>query len=152
MPQPIEFPSSSARHALPLLFSGQSQKEFFVNEALVQIDSLLHPSIIDEQADPPENPNNGDSYLIGNSATGEWAENEGNLATWQGEQRIYLTPIEGMTVRSVSTGQLLFSQGAWQRPPIVAPASGGGTIDAEARTSIEALISALQDYGILTSG
>ena len=151
MPEPIEFPSSSVRHALPLLFSGQSQKEFFVNEALVRIDSLLHPSIIDERADPPESPNDGDSYLIGNSATGEWAENDGKVAVWQGDQWIYVAPIEGMALKDVSTGQLLFSQGAWQRPPDVAPASGGATIDTEARAAIESLISALQDYGILRS-
>ena len=53
MSDPVLFESASPRFALPLLYSGQAQKEIFVNEAFSHVDALLHCSIEEEMASPP---------------------------------------------------------------------------------------------------
>jgi len=42
MTDPITFDSTSPRFGLPLLFSGQVQKEVYLNEALSRLDGLTH--------------------------------------------------------------------------------------------------------------
>ncbi len=42
MSDPVQFEGATPRFALPLLFAGQAQKEFFVNEALLRADMVLH--------------------------------------------------------------------------------------------------------------
>jgi hypothetical protein len=57
-----------------------------------------------------------------------------------------------MRVFDRSTGQSVLYRGGWQRPPVPAAASGGTTVDAEARTAIADLVSALTQAGIFASG
>ncbi len=56
MPEPLNFADASPRFALPLLHSGQAQKELFVNEALMLSDALMHCLVCGEASSPPENP------------------------------------------------------------------------------------------------
>ena len=53
MPDPVTFDSASARFGLPFLYSGQAQKEVFVNEAFATTDTLLHCKVEDEAGSPP---------------------------------------------------------------------------------------------------
>ena len=155
MPNPVTFPSASARFALPFLFAGQSQKEFFVNESVAKIDALLHPTIVEERIDPPTSPADGDAYLIAATATGDWEGKEDQIAVWQGSHWLLIEPRDGMMLRdassSVGAGQLLLFQGSWIRPSAIAAPTGGTNEDAEARTAIESILSALEIYGILPS-
>lgn len=82
MAEPIIFQSVTPRHGLPNLYSGQSQKEFFVNEAHARIDCLLHPAIELETSTPPTAPQEGQTWLVGAEAENEWEGQEGNLASW----------------------------------------------------------------------
>ncbi len=59
MSDPIVFETATAKFELPLLFAGQAQKEFFVNEALSRADLLLHCAIEGETAAPPPAPQAG---------------------------------------------------------------------------------------------
>ncbi|MGB7407193.1 MAG: DUF2793 domain-containing protein, partial [Pontixanthobacter sp.] len=43
---------ASPNYGLPFLFAGQTQKEFYVNEAHARIDMLLHP-VVEGIADTP---------------------------------------------------------------------------------------------------
>lgn len=149
MPDPISYTSASPRYALPLLFSGQTQKEFYVNEAHALTDALLHPAIEGEAEDPPADPAEGECWLVGGVPTGEWASHAGDLASFQAGAWIFATPRDGMRLFDRSTGQdIRYSEG-WQRAAAIVAPVGGGTVDAEARAAIAGLIAALIAGGIL---
>ena len=149
MAEPVTFPSSSARFGLPLLFAGQAQKEFFVNEALAMIDALLHPAVLAELAEPPASPVVGDSYLVGPSPGGAWAERDEALAIWQGDQWFFVEPRDGMTIRDGQTNLIRVYAEGWQAAAALENPAGGTNIDSEARASIDAILATLRAHGIL---
>jgi len=149
MPDPISFTSASSRYGLPLLFAGQAQKEFFVNQAHALIDTLLHPAIEGEADDPPAAPEEGESWLVGPAPAGAWAERAGCLASFQAGAWIFAEPRDGLRVFDRGTGQDIRYRGGWQRAVTPAAPAGGATVDSEARTAIAALIAALIAGGIL---
>lgn len=143
MTQPISYTSASARFALPFLFAGQTQKEFFVNEALARIDALLHSSVLGEEDAPPAEPVDGDCWIVGTNPTGDWAGQAENLACRQASAWVFILPTKGMRVYDHSAGQYACFDGGWQRAGGVAAPAGGSTADLEARAAIAELISAL---------
>jgi len=149
MTDPISFTSATPRFALPFLFSGQSQKEFFVNEALARLDALMHPVIEDELDAPPASPPAGKSWLVGAAPAGEWAGHAGELACRQAGEWLFATPVQGMQVFDLAAGKLAVFDGTWKRAGQVSPPAGGGVVDAEARAAIAGLIAALVSVGIL---
>ncbi|KPL68943.1 hypothetical protein SZ64_13035 [Erythrobacter sp. SG61-1L] len=151
MPDPISFTSTSPRFALPLLFAGQAQKEFHVNEAHVLIDALLHPAVEGEAGAPPAAPDPGECWLIGAAPSGAWAGHAGELACWSAGAWIFAPPRDGMRLLDRSTGQTMPYLGGWNRPAAPALPTGGTTVDTQARTAIAGLIAALVDAGILPS-
>jgi len=151
MTDPISFTSATPRFGLPLLFSGQSQKEFYVNEAHALADALLHATCEGEAADPPAAPAEGDAWLVGTGATGAWAGADGKMASYQAGNWLFAAPNDGMRLFDRSTGQMLLYHAGWQRPAAPAAPSGGTTVDAEARAAIGDLVSALIQAGIVVS-
>lgn len=149
MPDPLEFPSTTPRHELPLLFARQAQKEAFVNAALSRCDALLHPAIEGETAAPPPDPAEGECWLVAAGAAGDFAGREGQIASRQTGQWVFAVPRDGMRVLDRSTGQHVLRSGHWRREQPVAGPSGGMTVDQEARTAIGELIAALSRTGIL---
>jgi hypothetical protein len=149
MSDPIVFASASARHGLPLLFAGQSQKEFFVNEAFSLVDSLLHPAIEGESDTPPAAPGDGESWLVGEAPTGAWEDHAGTLASYQAGSWIFAAPRDGMRLLDRATGQEMLYREGWQRPETPSEPAGGSTVDAEARAAIVELIEVLIAAGIL---
>lgn len=149
MPDPISFTSTSPRHSLPLLFAGQTQKEFTVNEALARIDALLHPAIEGEADAPPGSPDDGQCWLVGGSPSGAWADHAGELASFSLGTWLFAEPHDGLRLLDKSTGQLVLRRdGDWTAASAPAHPSGGATVDAEARSAITGLIAALSDAGI----
>lgn len=151
MTDPINFPSVTPRYALPLLFSGQAQKEFYVNEAHALADALLHAACEGEATDPPASPANGETWLVASGATGDWSGEDGKLASRQAGTWLFATPRDGMRLFDNSTGQTMLFRGAWQRPSAPAAPSGGAVVDAEARAIIADLVTSLIDAGIFPS-
>lgn len=149
MTDPLAFPSSTPRHELPLLFSGQAQKEFTVNAAHALIDALLHPAIEGSASAPPAEPVEGMTWLVAPGATGAFADHEGNLACLQAGTWIFVQPRDGLRVYDRATGQHILYANGWRRPGATAAPQGGTTIDAEARSAIAALTLALQEAAIL---
>lgn len=149
MPDPLTFASASPRFSLPFLFAGQAQKEFTVNEAHALTDALLHCAIEGETASPPVSPADGQCWLVGPSATGDWVGKSGNLACRQAGGWLFVMPRDGMVILNRGTGQQMRRHaGSWQLATPPAAPSGGSTIDAEARATINALIAALRTAGI----
>jgi len=98
MPDPLSFPDATPRHGLPLLFAGQAQKEFFVNEALTRLDLLVHARIAGRASQPPAAPQAGDCWIVGDDATGAWLGQSDSLAGWTGAGWIFCTPSAGLRV------------------------------------------------------
>jgi len=149
MSDPLEFTSKSPRHALPLLFAGQAQKEFFVNEAHALVDMLLHPAVEGRADAPPSQPLEGLCWLVGDNPSGVWMGHARKIASWQAGNWLFATPRDGMHVLDRSTMQALHYRGDWQRAVTPQPITGGATVDQEARQAIEELINAFVTAGIL---
>ena len=150
MTDPISFTTASPRFALPFLFAGQAQKEFFVNEALARLDALLHPVVEGELNAPPADPLDGQSWLIGTAPTGDWIAHAGDIACRQAGEWLFAVPVQGMRVFDKTADKQAVFGATWKRAAQVAQPSGGSVIDAQARTAIAGLIAALVSVGILT--
>lgn len=149
MSQPLSFDLVSPRFGLPLLFPGQAQKEFFVNEAHALADALLHCAIEGTAAAPPASPVDGENWLVDTSASGDWLHKDGLLACRQAGNWLFVVPRDGMRLLDRSTGQIILFNGGWHAPAAPGSPTGGSTIDAEARAAIDNLIAALQLAGVL---
>ncbi len=143
------FDSRTARFGLPLLFAGQAQKEAFVNEVTARLDALLHGAFEGELSSPPALPLDGQCWLVGSSASGDWAGRAGQIAARQSGNWLFIVPRDGLTLLNRLTGQYQHFLGTWKMAPRPASPSGGSTIDAEARLAISAIVTALTVAGII---
>ena len=155
MPEPFALGSTSPRHGLPYLHPGQTQKEFFVNEALARLDALVQPTVLDERPLPPADPQAGDAYLVAAGAQGDWQGEDGAIAVHQGTHWLFQQPLPGASVRRLDTGQVSIYAGSpaggWTTASEPAEPTGGTTIDSQARAAIAALITALRHSGIFSA-
>lgn len=149
MTSPIAFENTSPRFALPLLFAGQAQKEFYVNQAHLLADALLHPIVEGTLAAPPTDPQDGQAWIVGAGASGAWVGRTGQLACRQAGTWLYADPAKGMHVFDRSADRMAIFSDAWRHAAPVAAASGGTVVDSEARTAIAGLIAALRTAGYL---
>ena len=141
----------SPRFGLPFLAAGQAQKELFHNEALTLIDVLLHPVAIDIANDPQNlTPAPGDTWLIGDSPTGDWLDRGGQIAGWTDGGWRFLAPAERTNVFVDQRQKFAqYRNGIWEIANSIADPAGGSTIDTEARASIESILQALRIQGLI---
>lgn len=71
--------------------------------------------VISIETVPPGAPTAGDSYLIGVGATGAWAGHDGEIATWDGSQWVFVVAEEGelVLVGEEETAYRLDEDGDW---------------------------------------
>ncbi|WP_066560539.1 DUF2793 domain-containing protein [Croceicoccus bisphenolivorans] len=149
MIDPISFNSSTPRFGLPLLFAAQAQKEFYVNEAHVLSDMLMHPFVEGVASEPPVTISNGQCWIISNGATGAFAGQDGHLAFWNDGQWIFAQPTERMAVFDRSIGKYRYFEDGWQTSIEVSAPVQGDVVDEEARIAIAGILTVLQTAGIL---
>ena len=153
MSDPLPFESATPRFALPMLFAGQSQKEFFVNEALLRADLLLHCAVEGRLTSPPAAPSPGQAWLVGVAADGAFVGHEHEIAAWTDGGWRFLAPVEGLRVFDRSRGAFrIFIAGAWDEPASIAPPTGGATVDAQARATLTQVLEKLVAAGVLAAG
>lgn len=160
---------STSRFGLPLLFTGQAQKEITHNEALLRLDALIIPSLTGSAGGPPGTPDEGDAWLIAEPSTGAWAQQSGKIATWHAGGWTFLQPQAGYMAWNKATGShIVFDGSAWRlgvwpvrsvevegkqvvgsRQPSVSLPAGGAVVDMEARATLSALLVAVRAHGLI---
>lgn len=149
MPDPVTFASAAPRFALPFLFAGQAQKEITVNTVTARLDVLLHCAVESQQPNPPVAPAEGQVWLIAGNPGGAWSGLAEYLAAYIGGGWTLIAPQEGMVLFDRALGAFRHYQGGWTVPAAQIAPTGGSVIDVEARTAIEALVTALQNAGVI---
>ncbi|MEL7199863.1 MAG: DUF2793 domain-containing protein [Pseudomonadota bacterium] len=149
MTDPVSFSSSSTVFDFPLLFSGQAQKEIFVNQTFSMIDALLSRVIVGSSSTPPSSPSDGDVYLVEAPASGDWTGRAESLALRVGGAWRFVEPREGMSVFNKSSGRSLVFRSAWEFAQEPVAPSGGSVIDTEGRLALSHLIGELKKVGII---
>lgn len=161
---------TTARLLLPLMQPGQAQKEMTLNEALTLIDDAVAASVIDAGRDaPPEAPAAGDSWIVGEAASGAWEGQARWVATWSEAGWRFTAPWNGRRVWNQATRRfLVVVAGAWEdgvlrgsrivvddvqvvgaRGAAVAAPSGGAVVDGEARFAIGEILARLRGHGLI---
>lgn len=160
------------RLALPLIASGQAQKELSHNEALALIDAALQPAALDIGVDvPPEAPAIGACWIIGADPVGAWAGHPAALASWTDDGWRFVAPLDGMAVWLAGERlEARYASGSWdvglvrasrlevggmqvvggQQAAISAPVDGT-TVDMQARAAISGILGALAAHGLIAS-
>lgn len=143
------YPSTTRRLDLPLLFAGQAQKEFFVNQGLGVIDALVQHTITASLASPPPNALEGDCFRVLGTAGGAWEGKDNQLAIRLGGSWHFVVPTPGLTMYDQANGQHLHFKDEWQSASLPSQATGGTNIDAEARALLAQVIDALIKLGLV---
>ncbi len=86
---------------------------------------------------------------MASSPSGAWVDHAGSIAAYSASQWTFLPPRDGMTLLVLQTGQVLRYRNGWQAAAPVSVPTGGTVVDAEARTAIAAIRTALMTAGIL---
>ncbi|MEM7667059.1 MAG: DUF2793 domain-containing protein [Pseudomonadota bacterium] len=149
MSQPTSFPSTTSNFDLPLLFAGQAQKEFFVNQSLSLIDAIIGRSVIASINVPPPSPTEGENYRITAPAEGDWASHEDDIAISIGGAWNFVRARDGMALFDRAAGQFILFRSGWHIASHPTEPQGGTTIDQESRIAIVELTEALRTIGIL---
>lgn len=160
----------TARLGLDLIDPGQAQKELRHNEALASLDLCVQAAVAGTGSnDPPAAPVLGRCWIVGPAPTGAWAGRAQALAGWTAGGWRFVTAREGLIAwDEVRHIPVRFSDGAWQagvlrgaelrvggdrvvgpRAAAIAAPGGGTTVDAEARATLAAVLSALRGHGLI---
>jgi hypothetical protein len=163
---------ATERLSLPMLIPGQAQKEFFHNEALHILDAITAGAVEELPRDePPSSPSSGQCYLIGNSPVGDWSGHPSHVAMFGEAGWRFVSPVAGMSLLVKSSGTFAtYGSAGWEvgtlrasrvivdgeqvigpRAEQIAAPAGGSTVDAEARLTLEQILSALRLHGLIAT-
>ncbi|MCH8518119.1 MAG: DUF2793 domain-containing protein, partial [Cyclobacteriaceae bacterium] len=98
---------------LPYILAAQAQKHVTHTEALRLLDGLIQLSVKDRDLTaPPGSPADGDRYIVGSGATGDWAGWDLNVALWTDGAWLRLPPRAGWRAWVEDEGVLLVYDGS----------------------------------------
>lgn len=108
-------PEDTPKLSLPLIQSAQAQKHVTHNEALERLDILTQLTVEDFGATtPPSSPNDGQNWIIGDDATGDWAGEDGKVVSWRGGGWLFIQPRQGWRAWSKGSDEFrVYSSGNW---------------------------------------
>ena len=152
MSDPIAFEDTTPRFDLPLLFAGQAQKEFTVNEALLRADLAIQCVVEDERDDPPPAPEPGQAWLVGDAPNGAFSGHAAAIAGWTAAGWRFVAATTGLRVFDKTARCFRHYDAAWRSPALPAAPNGGATIDVEARAALAELLERLAEAGIFAGG
>ncbi len=162
----------SARYALPLLQSGQAQKEVTHNTALAAVDALLHLAVVSRTLTaPPAAPVDPGCWIVAAGATGIWTGHAGDIAAFDAGGWSFISPRDGCLAFVIDEGVFAVrSEGAWRAdtwpvralsvggrtmlavpPSALAAPVGGAVVDTEVRAAVAALTAALRAMGLVAA-
>ncbi|WP_412071353.1 DUF2793 domain-containing protein [Qipengyuania sp. SS22] len=110
---------------------------------------MLHPVVEGAASAPPASPAAGESWVVADPASGEWAGHAHELANWDGAQWTFCAPADGTQVFDRTLGARRVFFGSWQCPTRPTQPMGGTVIDNEARAAVTAIIDMLATLGII---
>ena len=107
--------TSSTHLKLPFILPSQAQKHITHNEAIAALDTLTQLAVLDRDLSaPPLSPAEGDRYIVGASASGDWAGKTNQIAAFDGAIWQFYPPEPGWTAYLVDEAQLvLWNATAW---------------------------------------
>ena len=111
-------PDATPALGLPYLLPNQAQKHVTHNESLATLDTLVQLVLqAHDETTPPGSPDEGDSYGLSATPSGDWAGHGDEIATWQDGAWHFLAPQAGWRAWSAADSALLVFDGtAWQPP------------------------------------
>lgn len=162
--------TTTARLKLPFIVPGQAQKELIHNEALARLDITVNASAQSSGLNiPPTTPVNGQSWIVGDLPAAAWAGYPNCLAAWTEGGWRFLQPYAGLIVWLVDRNVFAYWDGVeWvaghlsaaavtiggkqvvgERQSAISDPAGGATVDVEARSAIEHILSAMRAHGLI---
>lgn len=144
------------RLGAPYIRASQAQKEVTHNAALNVLDAWVQAAVEDRDLTAaPGSPAEGALWIVGTAATGDWTGRDGQLAQFIGGAWAFHVPQSGYAVWLKDENRQARHDGAaWvvtAPAAAIADASGGSTVDAEARAALNALLAACRAAGIVES-
>lgn len=162
--------TATPRLSLPTITPGQAQKELFHNEALQQLDVIVAAAVEGvPQSSPPGSPAIGACYIVATSPSGAWSGHAQQLAAYTSGGWRFVAARDGLTAYVRSTGAVaVCHDGGWEignlkgsqvtvggqkvlgaRSAAIGAPTGGATVDAEARTAIGQILTAMRGHGLI---
>lgn len=91
--------TNSNNLSFAFIAQNQSQKEVTANEALSVIDAILNRGAVSiGDTTPPMTPSEGDLYILGASATGDWSSHDKEVAYYFNSSWNFISPNEGISL------------------------------------------------------
>jgi len=108
--------------SMPYIQPAQAQKHVTHNEALFLLDAVVQLAVEDTSLSaPPANPTANARYIVGASATGDWAGNDNSVALYTNGAWTFFVPVAGWHADVLSTGETRRFDGTGWVSPARAP-------------------------------
>lgn len=107
--------------ALPYIMAAQAQKHVTHNESLTVLDTLVQLGVTSRSLTaPPVDPGEGDRFIVATGASGDWAEQDGNLVVYQDEVWVFYVPQTGWNAWVEDEKlSIIFDGSSWRIPETI---------------------------------
>jgi HK97 family phage major capsid protein len=150
-----------------------SKKPYVYFYATLLLDAVIHGCCAGAPTNvPPQAPDSGMSYICGLAPTAAWAGRANCLACWTDGGWRFVDPFDGLEIVDSTSGRTWrFMTGQWSsgilqaieirvgglkvvgsQVPAIVSATGGNTVDVEARSALSQVLQALRAHGLIAAG